>query len=65
MMMSGRNPVSKRHDTLKALLALSVPLLSASLQEAQAPWTTDVQAARASAVRQARPCVIFLYIDSL
>jgi hypothetical protein len=48
----------------QAFLGFSLLLLAA--QEApQAPWRTDVQAARESAVQQGRPCVLFLYVDSL
>lgn len=50
---------------MNALLALAVPFFAVSLQESQAPWTTDVKAARGSALQQARACVIFLYVDSL
>jgi hypothetical protein len=38
-------------------------LSSATVQQ-PAPWRTDVQAARESALREQRPCVIFLYLDS-
>ena len=45
------------------LLAGLAFLSTAALQE-PAPWRTDVQAARESALREQRPCVIFLYLDS-
>jgi hypothetical protein len=38
----------------------------APVQESvEAPWRTDVRAAREAALREGRPCVIFLFVDSL
>ena len=45
------------------LLAGLAFLSSAAVQE-PAPWRTDVKAARESALRERRPCIIFLYLDS-
>ena len=42
----------------------SLAFLSAASVQEPAPWRTDVQAARETALREQRPCVIFLYLDS-
>ena len=49
----------------QVLLGLSVLLLGGAQDAPAAPWRTDVQAARASAIREGRSCVLFLYVDSL
>lgn len=50
---------------MQALLGLAA-LFATGLQDAPpAPWRTDVQAAREAAVREKKPCVLLLFIDSL
>ncbi len=50
---------------MQMLLGFSVLLLAVRQEAPQAPWRTDVQAAREAAVQKGRPCVILLYVDSL
>jgi len=47
-------------------LLVGVAILTAASGQdaAKAPWRTDVQAARDEALRDRRPCVILLYLDS-
>lgn len=48
---------------IRTLIQLAALL---ALQEAPpAPWRSDAQAAREAAVREKKPCVLFLYVDSL
>ena len=48
-----------------ALFELAALLALGAQEPAPPPWRTDVQAAREEAVRLKRPCVLFLYVDSL
>ena len=41
-------------------IALALGLL---LSQSGAPWRTDLEAARADALRRAKPCVILLRVD--
>ena len=50
---------------MQTLLGMSVLLLAPPQDAPQAPWMTDARAARESALRQGRPCVLLLYVDSL
>jgi hypothetical protein len=40
-------------------------LLALSVSQDPSPWRLDVTAARESALKQGRPCVILLALDSL
>ena len=50
---------------MNALMKVSLLLLAGAQDAAPAPWRTDAQAARESALKEGRACVIFLYVDSL
>jgi hypothetical protein len=48
-----------------AILDLSILLLAGSQEASPPPWRTDAAAARESALKESRPCVILLLVDSL